>query len=203
MEKWHERFWSKVDKSGPTGAHRPDLGPCWQWVGGLHQAGYAQFVLDQYPHLGHRVSYEMSKGPIPKGLVLDHLCRNRSCVNPGHLEAKTIGQNTLAPGSLSQSALHAGKTHCPQGHEYSPTNTLRNRGRRRCLACSKAQKRLTRRTAGIPFRHNRDEITHCPQGHPYTPGNTGAHRNSRYCRTCNRDRSREYQRAKSRRLGKK
>jgi hypothetical protein len=85
---------------------------------------------------GHRVSYEAFKGPIPDGLTIDHLCRNRACVNPEHLEPVTMRVNCLR--GESPAAVHARKTHCPKGHEYSAENTYRHKGNHRmCKLCWK------------------------------------------------------------------
>lgn len=80
-----ERFWSKADKS-------PDDG-CWVWTSWIQPNGYGYFWLDGARY-AHRVAYEIAVGPIPAGLVIDHLCANKSCVNPAHLEVVTIGENT-------------------------------------------------------------------------------------------------------------
>src|SRR5699024_1617461 len=89
--------------------------------------------------LAHRVSYETFAGPIPEGLDLDHLCRNRSCVNPEHLEPVTRSEN------LRRSPLMArgqDKTHCPHGHEYSPENTrITKAGARACRTCERKRNR--------------------------------------------------------------
>ena len=91
------RFWAKVDKNGPIPAHCPELGPCWVWTGYIHQStGYGQFgSKGKGSNLPHRIAYQYLIGPIPKGLHLDHVCRNRICVNAagGHLEPVTPREN--------------------------------------------------------------------------------------------------------------
>lgn len=87
-----DRLASLTDKTGPIPVHRPELGPCWLWLGKLNEAGYGimEFKNERpYFRRAHRVSYETLKEPIPAGLVLDHLCSNRACVNPTHLEPVT------------------------------------------------------------------------------------------------------------------
>jgi hypothetical protein len=84
--------------------------------------------------VAHRVAYEIYRGPIPEGLVLDHLCRNRQCVNPSHLEAVENRTNILRGTGFA--AHHARKSHCPQGHEYGTENTYLDKGgMRHCRAC--------------------------------------------------------------------
>lgn len=82
------RFWAKVDR------HE---GGCWVWMGGVNRKGYGQFgVLTAEGVVGyraHRLAYELEVGAIPPGMVLDHLCRNRRCVNPDHLEPVSDSEN--------------------------------------------------------------------------------------------------------------
>jgi hypothetical protein len=89
-----ERFWSKVDKSGPNG--------CWLWTASARGAsGYGQFYWNGSMVGAHRVAYELCKGPVPDGLSIDHLCCVRLCVNPDHLEAVTCAENNLRRAAWS------------------------------------------------------------------------------------------------------
>lgn len=89
------------------------------------------------------MSHELHKGPIPEGLVIDHLCRNRGCVNPDHLEAVTQRENILRGEGLA--AANARKTHCPKGHPYSGENlyVVPSSGRRQCRICADARRALS------------------------------------------------------------
>lgn len=125
-----ERFWSKVDLNGAGG--------CWLWTAATAR-GYGQFWNeDRKVVRAHRWAYEALVGTVTEGLELDHLCRERACVNPAHLEPVTHGEN------VRRSPLHAHrvKTECPQGHDYDEANTYHHpSGRRRCRACNAAAQR--------------------------------------------------------------
>jgi len=120
-----ERFWDKVDRSG-------GLFACWPWTGTVTRQGYG--VFQDGPRgsrqlRAHRLSYEGLVGPIPLDLVIDHLCRNRRCINPLHMEPVTLAENSrrqVPPPS---------PTACPQGHAYTPENTYIFGGLRRSRRC--------------------------------------------------------------------
>ena len=107
---------------------------CWEWTACKFKTGYAQFTLNGKTSRAHRVSYELFKGNIPIGLQLDHLCKNKSCVNPDHLEAVTCKENNNR-GNSGKKNLE--KTCCPQGHEYNEKNTYLSKRGRDCRICRK------------------------------------------------------------------
>lgn len=118
---------------------------CWEYAKNLGSArnGYRQIQIEirdgrKIRKTAHRLVYESMVGPIPEGLVLDHLCRNRCCVNPDHLEPVTQRENVLRGQGVA--AKNAAKTHCPRGHEYDDENTgFTGEGHRYCRACNKAR----------------------------------------------------------------
>ena len=88
----------------------------------------------------HRYAYEELVGPIPEGLQLDHLCRNRSCVNPDHLEPVTCRENLRRGETLN--AANLAKTHCPAGHPYAGENlSITAKGFRECIECGRTRSR--------------------------------------------------------------
>lgn len=120
-------LWEKVERQGD----------CWVWTGSAANRGYGSIHHEgRNGYLPHRLSYELLVGPIPDGLVLDHLCMNRRCVNPKHLEPVTNRVNILR--GTSAAGLNSVKTHCVNGHLFDKVNTrIRKNGARICIACEK------------------------------------------------------------------
>lgn len=113
---------------------------CFIWLMALNDAGYGMLNVAEKGvnrvRRVHRLYYEFIKGPIPKGLVLDHKCRVRCCCNPDHLQPVTIRENNLLGESFC--AEEAGKTHCPSGHPYGGSNLFYDtRGARKCRTCDR------------------------------------------------------------------
>lgn len=130
-----ERFWRYVSPEPNSG--------CWLWTGsgtyGYGTIGRGKRI--EMKVIAHRLSYELHIGPIPEGLVLDHLCRVRCCVNPQHLEPVTNEEN-IRRGEAGK--YQSRRTHCPSGHEYSPENTQIHRATHRlCKACHKVNARAS------------------------------------------------------------
>ena len=109
---------------------------CWEHVNKVAPTGYNHVYHNGGPRIAHRVIYEWLVGPIESGLVLDHLCRNRGCCNPEHLEQVTIGEN--ARRGHSPTGINIQKTHCPYGHPLSGENLyVKPNGSRNCRKCRK------------------------------------------------------------------
>lgn len=127
------RFWRFITVDDGQGG-------CWVWSGAVRGYGYGSFWNGEKNVRAHRFAYEAFVGPVPADLELDHLCRNRACVNPTHLEPVTGAENTRR----ACSKFH--ETHCSHGHELTPENTRLERGGtyRRCRQCECETKRRLR-----------------------------------------------------------
>ena len=107
---------------------------CWEWTSFKDEDGYGGVWLNGRTARAHRVMYELLVGPIPDGLQLDHLCRNKACVRPDHLEPVTLAENVRRAADT--------KTHCPQGHAYAGPNLyVYPNGSRACRICARAKTR--------------------------------------------------------------
>lgn len=122
-------IWQRVDVQAPS--------DCWLWKLSVGSHGYGQvgWGLPDGRNAGttaHRVAWIAANGPIPDGLTIDHLCRNRRCCNPSHLRLLTLSDNASDNGMKR-------RTHCVHGHEYDEANTYRNprTGHRSCRRCAR------------------------------------------------------------------
>lgn len=116
---------------------------CWKWTAKIHKiTKYGNMRFNEKHYLAHRVSYMIHKGDIPNNLVIDHICNNRYCVNPNHLQAITLRENILRGTGIA--AINKRKTHCKNGHNLSGNNLyICPRGKRECRTCrSNAAKRF-------------------------------------------------------------
>lgn len=115
------------------------MNECIAWTGKVTPQGYGRIGRSR---LAHREAWERECGPIPQGSVIHHRCGNRLCVNVEHLECLTHAEhNALHVNARSWHERQRAKTHCPQGHEYTPENTKLKRGHRHCRECMRQQSR--------------------------------------------------------------
>lgn len=119
-------------------------GDCWIYTGTLNPEGYGHMSHQNRVQPVHRLAYEALVGPIPQGLHIDHLCRRRSCFNPGHLEPVTVRENLLR--GEGPPAVFARRENCDKGHPFDQVNTLvrGDRGGRKCRACHREYMRAWR-----------------------------------------------------------
>lgn len=192
LTQWSDRlvarFFVKVSEDPVTG--------CWVWNAFRDPKGYGRFQYgSKDARLAYNVSYGLMVGDVPPGLELDHLCLNKACVNPYHLDP--------VPGAVNMRRRGDALTHCPSGHPYDPANTYRTpQGNKVCRTCRKRTQRVVkdrekaaRRERGpLPPR----KLTHCKLGHPFNEVNTYTHPKSgiRRCRTCHNARQVIYSQAR-------
>jgi hypothetical protein len=147
-----DRLLAKIDIDPATG--------CWNFTGRIESNGYGRIhaVAGEAPWLSHRLAYTLLVGDIPEGLTIDHLCRNRACCNPDHLEPVTVREN------IRRGDSHAGRkarqTHCKRGHAFDEANTIRDRrnGGRICRQCKNEAQRRYR----IRRRSQSDDLSILP-----------------------------------------
>ena len=132
------RFWEKV-----SGLDNPD--GCWTWIAYKNCWGYGKFEVDGEATSAHRLAYQLCIGPIPDDLEVDHLCRNPACVNPAHLELVPHAENVRRGDNWSK-GWERYVTHCPQGHEYTPDNLVKQglSNKRKCKTCHRERARVRR-----------------------------------------------------------
>ena len=141
-----DRFWSKVDTNGPIPEYAPHLGPCWIWTASTNDRGYGQFWDGQSLKQAHRWLYGHLHGPIPAHLDSDHLCRVHPCVRDDHIEPVTRLVNILrGDGSAANTRRAVARTHCSEGHAFTPENTAVDRRYRYCKECHRVVSREYRR----------------------------------------------------------
>ena len=129
------RFWNKVEVRTAM--------ECWPWQATLDGGGYGQISLNGKLLKAHRLAYELTRGSIPEGFTLDHLCRRRKCVNPIHLEPVTMRENTLRGNGIM--GAHTRTQTCPRGHPYSGDNLyITPTGSRDCKVCKRIRNRKWR-----------------------------------------------------------
>lgn len=190
-EQVNRLFWRKI--THPKGG-------CWEWTGQKLPNGYGKLRLAGRDWYTHRVSYELHYGSIAQGLHLDHLCRNRACCNPAHLDAVSCKEN-IHRSPIALAAVNARKTHCDWGHELSGENLLpRPNGQRHCRTCARWRQRVKKAVAAgrIPEPAPPKDLATvyrgadlCRAGHPWTESSTYLRPNGvRECRICREQRGR-------------
>jgi len=135
-----ENYWSKVEKTNS----------CWNWTASTNQKGYGRIGLWGLLIQTHRLAYQLKNGMIPKDMTVDHLCRNRRCVNPDHLEAVTNRENIMRGEGIC--SKFAKQTHCKRGHPLTRDNIYSTPGRRNCVTCARERGRNQEAKAKIKRR---------------------------------------------------
>lgn len=108
---------------------------CWNWIAVIGSNGYGRFWFNKRLWLAHRVAFLLAGKEIPKGFVMDHICRNRRCVNPAHLRTLTSKENTLIGEGITARRLRSPV--CAKGHPWKEETTRQNKIGRQCEICRK------------------------------------------------------------------
>lgn len=188
------------------------LEKCWVWngaTGGGRKAkhapqgtklwAYGQVQIDKKTTPVHRAFYTHMIGPIPAGLTLDHLCENKLCVNPYHLDPCTSVENLRRWREKHGPTNHRYSTTCRNGHDKTLDNVKVTKQGRLCLICLRAHRRRRDKIRRERERQRRGDMpqkTTCIHGHPFT-GNRRQYKGGTYCIECNRIAAREYKRRKT------
>lgn len=163
MSRWPKR--TLRERFDEKWIPEPNTG-CWLWMGPTAGRGYASTYVEgqRWGSKAHRVAWELYRGPIPEGLVIDHICRQKMCVNPDHLRPVTQYVNSTE-NTINKIALNSKKTHCPRGHEYTPDNTYRMRKNngRVCRACQ----RMLNKAATQRYRDKKKHTITGISDHPH------------------------------------
>ena len=125
---------------------RKDENGCHVWTAAKNSNGYGSFYLGR-TRPAHRVAWDWARGPVQDGKQLDHLCRNRACVNVDHLEPVTCRENVLR--GVGFAAVNSKLTHCPKGHQLQEIRMILVHGKtkrhRRCRECERPNERMSQR----------------------------------------------------------
>lgn len=165
------RFWAKVEKTDT----------CWLWTGTTHH-GYGAIKVGNTMRKAHRIALDFASRPVSEGYEVDHLCRNRSCVRPDHLDIVTRQENNRRRRRAT----------CGRGHPLTGDNVYVRmpRGERVCRACQRILNAAYRRRKGLSEAVYQTDAG-CVHGHPWTPENTRLEGTRRVCRACARERMRD------------
>lgn len=172
-------------------------GGCIEWLGSITSGGYGTLSIKGDNYLAHRISMHIHIGDISTSRVIDHICRNRKCVNPEHLRQVSNKMN-ITENSNSPSGLNKAKTHCIRGHELKDRNLMINKKtkKRNCRTCQRAVEHAYRNNLDSKsthlFFHKVGVIkTHCKWGHPKTDENKMKTKVGSRCLACVRSRGKK------------